>query len=68
MNNEGGCDMEFSGDSPAEVAGKCGQHVMSSVDEAHKLNRDQMKEQMAHGTKEDKEKWFKWFQGLWDSK
>ncbi len=68
MNNEGGCDMEFAGDSPHDVAGKCGQHVMTSTDEAHKPMRDKMTNQMAHGTEEDKAKWFEWFQGEWDKK
>jgi predicted small metal-binding protein len=68
MNGVGGCDMEFEGDSPIEVAGKCGQHVASSTDEAHKPNRDQMQDQMVNGTKEDREKWFEWFQSEWDKK
>jgi hypothetical protein len=46
----------------------CGKHVMTTTDEAHKPNRDQMQEQMTNGTKEDQEKWFAWFQGLWDAK
>jgi hypothetical protein len=68
MNNEGGCDMEFTGDTPHDVAGKCGQHVATSTDETHKPMRDKMANQMAHGTEEDKAKWFEWFKGLWDSK
>lgn len=60
--------MEFSGDSAMEVAGKCGQHVASSTDEAHKPMRDQMTQQMAGATEEDKQKWFAWFQGEWDKK
>lgn len=68
MNNEGGCDMEFAGNNPHEVAGKCGQHVMASTDEAHKPMRDKMQNQIANGTKEDQAKWFDWFQGEWDKK
>jgi hypothetical protein len=68
MNNRGGCDMKFTGDTPMDVAGKCSKHVMSSTDEAHKTNREQMNKEMSTGTKEDKEKWFEWFQGEWDKK
>ena len=68
MNNEGGCSLEFMGDNPHEVAGKCGQHVMASTDEAHKPMRDKMRDQMAHGTKEDQAKWFEWFGREWDKK
>ena len=68
MNNEDGCDMEFTGDTPHDVAGKCGQHVMASADEAHKPMRDKMANQMANGTREDQAKWFEWFQGEWDKK
>jgi hypothetical protein len=68
MNNEGGCDMEFTGTGPMEVAGQCGQHVMGTTDEAHKPMRDKMADQMANGTKEDQAKWFAWFQEEWDKK
>lgn len=68
MNGMGGCDMEFEGDNALLVAGMCGNHVMATTDEAHKPNRDQMKEQMTNGTKEEQEKWFLWFKGLWDAK
>ncbi len=64
MGGEGGCDMEFVGGNMREVAGTCGQHVMSSTDEAHKPMRDTM----ANSKKEDQAKWFEWFQGEWDKK
>ena len=68
MNNEGGCNMEFSGENPQDVAGQGGQHVMTTTDEEHKPMRDKMQEQMANGSKEDQAKWFEWFQGEWDKK
>jgi hypothetical protein len=68
MNNEGGCDMEFTGDNALDVAGQCGQHVATSTDELHEPMRDKMANQMAHGTEEDKKKWFEWFQGEWNKK
>jgi hypothetical protein len=69
MNNEGGCDMEFSGDDMMKVAGACGQHVMTSIDEAHKPMRDMMATTMSgENAKEDQAKWFAWFQGEWDKK
>jgi len=68
MNNEGGCDMEFSGEDMIDVAGQCGKHVASSTDELHRPMRDKMAHQMAHGTKEDQAKWFTWFKGLWDAR
>ena len=66
MNNEGGCDMEFSGEKPMDVASQCGKHVSSSTDEAHKPMRDMMSN--PNHTKEDQEKWFGWFQGEWNKK
>jgi hypothetical protein len=65
MNNEGGCDMEFEGETSMEVAGQCGKHVADSTDEAHKPMRDMMS---SNHTEEDKKKWFEWFQGEWDKK
>ena len=66
MNNEGGCDIEFSGEKSMDIASQCGKHVASSTDEAHKPMREMMTN--PNHTKEDKEKWFKWFQGEWDKK
>jgi hypothetical protein len=66
MNNEGGCDMEFTGETSMEVASQCGKHVAVSTDEAHKSMRDMMSN--PNHTKEDQEKWFAWFQGEWDKK
>ncbi|MEK7193636.1 MAG: hypothetical protein AAB652_02500 [Patescibacteria group bacterium] len=66
MNNEGGCDMEFSGDDMMDVAGQCGKHVAGTTDEAHKPMRDMMSN--PNHTEEEKKKWFAWFQGLWDAK
>ncbi len=60
----GPCDMEFEGETMQEVAGKGGEHIKSTTDEAHKPMRDQMN----NGTKEDQDKWFAWFKGLWDAK
>ena len=60
----GPCDAEFEGETMQEVAGKGGEHIMKSTDEAHKVVRDQM----VSGTPEGKEKWFAWFKGLWDAK
>ena len=65
MNNEGGCDREFSGETPMDVAGQCGKHVMTSPDPEHKPMRDMM---MTNHTEEEKKKWFEWFQGEWDKK
>ncbi len=65
MNSEGGCDMEFAGDDMMEVAGKCGQHIASSTDQEHKINRDMM---AASHSEEEKKKWFEWFKGEWDKK
>lgn len=60
----GPCDSEFEGENMMEVAGKGGEHIKSTTDEAHRPMRDQM----ANGTKEDQTKWFAWFKGLWDAK
>ncbi len=65
MNNEGGCGMEFSGETSMEVASQCGMHVAGSADEAHRPMRDMM---TANHTEEEKKKWFEWFQGEWDKK
>ncbi len=66
MNNEGGCDMEFSGDDAMTVASQCGQHVAASTDEVHKAMREKMLN--PNHTEEDRKKWFEWFQGEWDKK
>ena len=66
MNHEGGCDMEFSGENPMDVASQCGKHVAESTDEAHKPMRDLMMN--PNHTQADREKWFNWFQGEWDKK
>lgn len=66
MNNEGGCGMEFKGDDMMDVAGQCGKHVASSIDEAHKPMRDMMTN--PNHTKEDQAKWFEWFKREWDKK
>ena len=66
MNDASGCDMKFSGDAAMEVAGKCGQHVASSTDEAHRPMRELMMN--PNHTQADREKWMKWFQGEWDKK
>ena len=66
MNNEGGCDREFSGGTSMDVASQCGKHVSSSTDEAHKSMREMMRN--PNHTKEDQAKWFTWFQGEWDKK
>ena len=69
MNNEGGCDMEFTGDDMMKVAGACGEHVMKSTDEAHKPMRDMMATTMSGANaKEEQAKWFAWFKGEWDKK
>ena len=65
MNNEGGCDMEFTGDDMMKVAGACGQHVMATTDDAHKPMRDMMAN---NHSEEEKKKWFEWFAGEWDKK
>jgi hypothetical protein len=52
-----------------KVAGACGQHVMSSTDEAHKSMRDMMTTTMSsENAKEEQAKWFAWFKGEWDKK
>lgn len=66
MNNQGGCDIEFSGENPMEVASQCSKHVAESTDEAHKGMRELM--QNPSHTQADREKWFAWFQGEWDKK
>jgi hypothetical protein len=66
MNNEGGCDMEFSGETPMDVASQCGKHVASSTDEAHGKMRELMLN--PNHTEADRAKWFTWFQGEWDKK
>ncbi len=48
MNNEGGCDMEFSGETPMDVATQCSKHVASSTDEAHKQMREMMLNPIIH--------------------
>ena len=60
----GPCDEAFEGETMYDVAGMGGKHIMSTTDEAHKAMRDQM----ASGTPEGKEKWFVWFKGEWDKK
>lgn len=60
----GACDAEFEGADMHEVAGKGGEHLMSTTDEDHKTMRDQM----ATSKPEDQAKWFDWFKGVWDSK
>ncbi len=66
MNNEGGCDMEFSGNDAMDVASQCGKHVASSTDEAHKTMRELMLN--PNHTEDDRKKWFAWFQGEWNKK
>ena len=66
MNGEGGCDMEFRGETSMDVASQCGKHVASSTDEAHKPMRDMISN--PNHTKEDRETWFTWFQGEWNKK
>ena len=63
MNGEGGCDIEFTGETSMDVASQCGKHVASSTDEAHKPMRDMMSS--PKHTEEEKKKWFEWFQGEW---
>ena len=60
----GPCDMEFEGETMMEVAGKGGEHIKVTTDEAHKPMRDQM----ANGTEQGKKEWFAWFKNLWDAK
>ena len=66
MNGQGGCHMEFSGQTAMDVASQCGKHVSGSTDEAHKPMRDIMSD--PNHTEEDRKKWFAWFQGEWDKK
>ena len=66
MNDESGCDLEFSGDDPMGVASQCGKHVAESTDEAHKPMRDLMMN--PNHTQADREKWFARFQGEWEKK
>jgi hypothetical protein len=61
MNDASGCGMEFSGDTPMDVASQCGKHVASSTDAAHAPMRDKM--MIPNHTQADREKWFAWFQG-----
>ncbi len=69
MNNEGGCDMEFTGDDMMGVAGQCGKHVMTTTDDTHKPMRDKMNHTIASAhSKEEQAKWFEWFKGEWDKK
>jgi hypothetical protein len=66
MNNEGGCDMEFTGTTAMEVASQCGKHVAMSTDDAHKAMREMMTN--PNHTEEDRKKWFEWFNGEWMKK
>ena len=66
MNNQGGCNAEFSGETPMEVASQCGKHVAGTSDDAHKSLRDMMTN--PNHTEADKKSWFEWFQGEWDKK
>lgn len=69
MNNEGGCALEFTGEDMMTVAGACGQHVMTTTDDAHKPMRDMMATTMARpDAKEEQAKWFAWFAGEWNKK
>ena len=60
----GPCDAIIEGETMEEVAKKGGDHIQSTTDEAHAS----LREQMATGTPEDKNKWFSWFKGVWDQK
>ncbi len=66
MNGAGGCELEFSGEAPMEVASQCGKHVAGSTDEAHKPMREMMSN--PNHTEEEKKKWFEWFASEWDKK
>lgn len=66
MDDKGGCDMEFVGENPMEVASQCGKHIAGTTDEAHKPMRDMMNSK--DHTEEEKKQWFGWFQGEWDKK
>ena len=66
MNDTSGCDMEFSGETPMDVASQCGKHVAESTDAAHKPMRDTMNN--PNHTQADREKWFAWFQSEWNKK
>lgn len=69
MNNEGGCEMEFSGDDMMAVAGQCGAHVGATTDDMHKPMRDMMANTMeSPNAKEEQAKWFAWFKSEWDKK
>ncbi len=66
MNDASGCNMEFSDDTPMDVASQCGKHVASSTYAAHAPMRDKMMN--PNHTQADREKWFTWFQGEWNKK
>lgn len=66
MGGQGGCDMEFSGETAMDVASQCGMHVAKSTDDAHKPMRDMMSN--PNHTEDEKKKWFEWFQSEWDKK
>ena len=66
MNGEGGCEMEFAGDTSMDVASQCGKHVADSTDDAHRPMRDMMSN--PNHTEDERKKWFEWFQGEWDKK
>lgn len=66
MNGMGGCDMEFEGENPLEVASACSKHISESTDELHKPMRDMMAN--PNHTEEDRKKWMAWFEGEWDKK
>lgn len=65
MNNEGGCDTEFSGEAMMDVASQCGKHVAETTDDLHKPMRDMM---ATSHSEEEKKKWSEWFKGEWDKK
>lgn len=60
----GPCDEAFDAETMEEVAGMGGKHIMASTDDEH----EPMRKMMAEAKPEDKEKWFGWFKGVWDSK
>ena len=62
----GACDMEFEGETPEEMGGKCREHVMEKVqagDADHKAALDAMMQQ----TKEQQEQWYNEFRAGFDS-
>ena len=60
----GPCDFVIEGNTIEEVAQKGADHVKLMSDHEHQKIAESMKSE----SKEEIEKWFAWFKGVWDQK